>query len=114
MTWAAMDTAPKDRPIWVWCPAHEGHPPIVAMCVWHEDAGFTVDELRAPAMWCEYDANLPPLGDAWALTYGLADGEPRTEYYPTGDDALNRQLEICRHAEYVYSSIRNPKGGLLS
>lgn len=47
----SMDSAPKDRSILVWAPTREGLPAMFAICKWHPDAGFCIDELREPVMW---------------------------------------------------------------
>jgi len=49
--WQPIETALRDRMIWVYAPAYEGLPEIVGPCRWHDDAGFCVDELRSPTHW---------------------------------------------------------------
>ena len=52
--WGTMDTAPKDRPITVLTDSANGLPPIICRQVkWHEEAGFTVCELRNALLWRE-------------------------------------------------------------
>lgn len=51
--WRDMREAPKDRLIRVYAPGRQGLRPIDCQCQWHDDAGFCVDDLREPAMWCE-------------------------------------------------------------
>lgn len=46
-----IENAPKDRTILVWAPGREGLPAMFALCKWHPDAGFCIDELRQPIMW---------------------------------------------------------------
>lgn len=46
-----MRDAPRDRRIRVWAPEYQGLPAIFAICQWHPDAGFCIDELREPVMW---------------------------------------------------------------
>ena len=53
-----METAPKDRIILVWAPEREGLPAMFSLCLWHEDAGFCIDELRVPTWWRDLPA--PP------------------------------------------------------
>lgn len=47
-----MYSAPKDRPIIVWATGDD-LPPMYAICCYHEEAGFCVDELRQPVLWWE-------------------------------------------------------------
>ena len=54
--WRSMRTAPEDHPILVWCPPRDGLPEMYAVCQWHVSAGFCVDEIREPALWCECGA----------------------------------------------------------
>ena len=54
--WSRIDSAPKDRPIIVYCPERHGLPAMASICQWHPDAGFCVDELREPTCWTE----IPP------------------------------------------------------
>ena len=49
--WVPIETAPKDRIIWVYAPGVQELEPITCLCEWHEDAGFCVDELRVPTLW---------------------------------------------------------------
>ena len=58
VVWKTMESAPRDKFIWVWCPAYEELDEIVCLCRWHEEAGFCVDELRTPMLWTE--AVAPP------------------------------------------------------
>ena len=48
-----MAQAPKDRLTLVYCPKYEGLPEMLAVCKWHDDAGFCVDELRSPNLFAE-------------------------------------------------------------
>jgi hypothetical protein len=48
-----MATAPRDRPIIVYCPEKHGLQAMASICEWHPDAGFCVDELREPTCWTE-------------------------------------------------------------
>ena len=52
--WFDMADAPKDRLIWVYCPPRQGLQAMTCSVKWHPVAGFTVDELRSPALWSEY------------------------------------------------------------
>ena len=49
--WRGMESAPKDKPIVVFCPGRDGLNDMASLCEWHEDAGFCVDELRWPTLW---------------------------------------------------------------
>lgn len=52
--WRPMGTAPPNRLIIVWAPGAEFDlPDIFALCKWHPDAGFCIDELRQPELWTE-------------------------------------------------------------
>lgn len=53
--WQPMATAPQNREIEVYCPAREGLPPMISLCQWHPDAGFTVCEIRHPTHWREHN-----------------------------------------------------------
>lgn len=53
--WQPMATAPQTREIEVYCPAREGLPPMISLCQWHPDAGFTVCEIRHPTHWREHN-----------------------------------------------------------
>jgi hypothetical protein len=48
-----METAPRGRPIIVYCPERHGLQAMASICEWHPDAGFCVDELREPTCWTE-------------------------------------------------------------
>lgn len=50
IAWYPIEDAPKYELILVWCPPREGLSELFALCQWHEDAGFCVDELREPKM----------------------------------------------------------------
>jgi hypothetical protein len=47
----ALEKAPKDTDILVYCPEYSGLSEMVSVCRYHEDAGFCVDELRMPTHW---------------------------------------------------------------
>lgn len=51
--WQPIETAPHDRLILVYAPGIPTMhlPSITCTCMWHEDAGFCVDELREPTHW---------------------------------------------------------------
>ena len=51
--WKPIATAPKDRRILVWAEEMEGLPGIVHITQWHEDAGFTIDDIRRETHWME-------------------------------------------------------------
>lgn len=51
--WQRLETAPKDRPIVVYAPPRDGLPEMTAICRWHPDASFCIDELREPTHWIE-------------------------------------------------------------
>jgi len=51
--WPPITTAPRDRPIIVYCPPRDGLQAMASICQWHPDAGFCVDELRDPTCWTE-------------------------------------------------------------
>jgi hypothetical protein len=51
--WHPMETAPRGRPIIVYCPERHGLQAMASICEWHPDAGFCVDELREPTCWTE-------------------------------------------------------------
>jgi hypothetical protein len=51
--WLPMETAPKDRVIWVRTNTYMDLPAFECICLWHKDAGFCVDELRHPVEWRE-------------------------------------------------------------
>lgn len=58
--WQSIDNAPQNRWIFVYCPSKDGLPFLISLCKYHESAGFCVDEIREPAMWCEIEYPLPP------------------------------------------------------
>lgn len=49
--WQPIETAPHDKLILVYAPGAQDLPSITCTCMWHEDAGFCVDELREPTHW---------------------------------------------------------------
>jgi len=50
--WQDISTAPKDGTLMlVWAPGVHGLPSMHALCAYHADAGFCIDELRAPTHW---------------------------------------------------------------
>lgn len=52
--WKLIDeNTPKDRDILVYAPPYEDLKELYSVCRWHEDAGFCIDELREPTLWCE-------------------------------------------------------------
>ncbi len=68
LEWRPMVRAPRDRLILAYCPEYEGLPEMLAVCKWHDMAGFCVDELRSPTLFAEIpmpaDAiKARPLGD---------------------------------------------------
>ena len=50
-TWRPIDTAPLDRPVWVYVAEYEGLPSFQTACAWHPDAGWCADELRPVTHW---------------------------------------------------------------
>jgi hypothetical protein len=46
--WMPIEEAPKDRDIIVYCPPAHGLDHMASVCAYHEDAGFSVCELRHP------------------------------------------------------------------
>jgi hypothetical protein len=49
--WQPIATAPKDRLILLWAPGIYDLSAMYSLCMWHEDAGFCIDELRVPTHW---------------------------------------------------------------
>ncbi|WP_020184814.1 hypothetical protein [Methylopila sp. 73B] len=75
--WRDIDTAPRDRHIFVYAPGAEFDlPDIVSLCRWHPDAGFCVDELRYPTLWAEIDYPAPPATPS-AHSVAKQEAEPR-------------------------------------
>lgn len=54
---------------------------MVLICQWHEDAGFCIDELRTPTLWCEIPGGVDQISQLGALiqaahSYWIAIGAP--------------------------------------
>lgn len=49
--WQPIETAPKDKEIWVFAPKREGLSAMQSICKWHPDAGFCIDEIRFVTHW---------------------------------------------------------------
>lgn len=50
--WRSMDLAPRDTPVLCWCPgAPHDLPDLYCEVLYHEEAGWTCDELRHPELW---------------------------------------------------------------
>jgi len=50
--WQPIESAPRDGTvIEVYAPSREGLRPMVSLCEWHPDAGFTICELRYVTHW---------------------------------------------------------------
>ncbi len=67
--WQPIETAPTDGSLFlVWAPPFfdagwddGGLPAMFSLCAWHPDAGFCIDELRAPTHWTPLPAPPPPM-----------------------------------------------------
>ena len=108
--WSTMQSAPKDRWIIVYAPGGDlGLDDIVGPCLWHEDAGFCVDELRQPAMWREmplgpsaYDDSISSAArDVFAERQRQISAESRTTEH---DDAHDNGELAMAAAAYAWSS----------
>ncbi len=60
LEWQHIDSAPKDRWIFVYAAPYFELEGFVCVCHWHPDAGFCVDELREAVAWMPITYPAPP------------------------------------------------------
>jgi len=71
--WKSMETAPKDRLIYVLAmelPAQTNDPfqlpYLITQTQWHEDAGFLICTVRTEIAWCELSEFASDITGTWA------------------------------------------------